>query len=408
METVIQGSTLQTLRAGLRGTAHAPGEEGYEEASRAWNLAAHQTPALVVVARGAADVMAAVRFARDGGLGVGVMATGHGVGAACDGGVLINTSGMRGVRVDPVDRTARVEAGALVRVSAEEHPDLFWGLGGGGGNFGIVTSLKFDLYPIGMLYGGNLIYPVEKAPEVLEAYARWSADLPDEMTSGVAFLNVPPLPALPELLRGKSVIALRGCYCGESPGDGEELVRPMREELGEPIMDTFGMMPYAAMDSISMDPVDPMGVRQHSEMLSDLSPDAIETLVEVAGAGSGSPLIMLEIRQLGGALARNAEHLSTMGKSDSKFIMNGVGPAFTPEMAEGVVAYLARVTDATRPFQTGDTYVNFMELDDASAERVKAAYAPEDFERLVALKDRYDPHNVFRFNRNIAPSRAER
>jgi FAD/FMN-containing dehydrogenase len=467
METVIQGSTLQTLRAGLRGTAHAPGEEGYEEASRAWNLAAHQTPALVVVAKGAADVLAAVRFAREGGLGVGVMATGHGVGTACDGGVLINTSGMRGVRVDPVDRTARVEAGALwldlihesqphglagllgstsnvgivgytmgggfgwlgrkygfnaasvreadvvtadgklVRVSAEEHPDLFWGIGGGGGNFGIVTSLKFDLYPIGMLYGGNLIYPVEKAPEVLEAYARWSADLPDEMTSGVAFLNVPPLPALPEPLRGKSVIALRGCYCGESPGDGEELVRPMREELGEPIMDTFGMMPYAAMDSISMDPVDPMGARQHSEMLSELSPEAIQTLVEVAGAGSGSPLIMLDLRQLGGALARTAEHLSTMGKGDSKFIMNGIGPAFTPEMAEGVVAYLARVADATRSFQTGDTYVNFMELEGASAERVKAAYAPEDFERLVALKDRYDPHNVFRFNRNIAPSTAE-
>jgi len=296
--------------------------------------------------------------------------------------------------------------GELVRVSAEEHPDLFWGLGGGGGNFGIVTSLKFDLYPIGMLYGGNLIYPVEKAREVLDAYTRWSADLPDEMTSGVAFLNVPPLPALPEPLRGKSVIALRGCYCGESPGDGEELVRPMREELGEPIMDTFGMMPYAAMDSISMDPVDPMGARQHSEMLRDLSPEAIQTLVEVAG--SGSPLIMLELRQLGGALTRNAEHLSTMGKGDSKFIMNGVGPAFTQEMAEGVVTYLAHVADAMRPFQTGDTYVNFMELDGASPERVKAAYPPEDCERLVALKDRYDAQNVFRFNRNIAPSKAER
>ena len=122
----------------------------------------------------------------------------------------------------------------------------------------------------------------------------------------------------------------------------------MREELGEPIMDTFGMMPYAAMDSISMDLVDPMGVRQHSEMLGDLSPEAIQTLVEVAGAGSGSPLIVLELRQLGGALTRNAEHLSTMGKGDSKFIMNGVGAAFTPEMAEGV-PYLARVTEATRP-----------------------------------------------------------
>src|SRR5215211_1023340 len=299
MATVIQGSMLETLRAGLRGTEHSPGEEGYEEASLAWNLAAHQTPALVVVAKGAVDVMAAVRFAREAGMGVGVMATGHGVGAPCDGGVLINTSGMRGVRVDPVSRTARVEAGALwadlihesqphglaglmgstshvgvvgytlgggfgwfgrkygfnaasvreadvvtadgvlVRLSAEEHPELFWGLGGGGGNFGIVTSLKFDLYPVGTLYGGDIIYPVEKAKEVLDAYARWSTELPDEMSTGVAFLNVPPLPALPEPLRGKSVIALRGCYCGESPQAGEELVRPLREELGDPIMDTF-------------------------------------------------------------------------------------------------------------------------------------------------------------------------
>jgi hypothetical protein len=468
VETVIQGSTLETLRAGLRGTAHAPGEEGYDEASRAWNLAAHQRPALVVVAGGAADVMAAVRFARDTGMGVGVMATGHGVGVPCDGGVLINTSNMRSVRVDPASRTARVEAGALwtdvihesqphgfaglmgstshvgvvgytmgggfgwlgrkygfnaasirqadvvtadgelVRVSADENEDLFWGLGGGGGNFGIVTSLKFDLYPVGTLYGGDLIYPVEKAKEVLEVFTRWSKYLPDEWTTGVAFLNVPPLPAVPEPLRGKSVIALRGCYCGENPEDGEQLLRPVREELGETIMDTFGPMPFAAMDAISMDPVDPMGARQHSEMLGELSPEAIETLVEVAGADSGSPLIILELRQLGGALARTADRLSTMGMGESSFIMNGIGPAFTPEMAEGILAYLARVAEATRPFQTGDTYVNFMELEGASPERVKAAYAPEDYERLVALKDRYDPQNLFRFNRNISPSQNGR
>jgi UDP-N-acetylenolpyruvoylglucosamine reductase len=468
VETVIQGSTLETLRAGLRGTAHAPGEEGYDEASRAWNLAAHQQPALVIVAGGAADVMAAVRFARDAGMGVGVMATGHGVGVPCDGGVLINTSRMKGVRVDPVARTARVEAGALwtdlvheaqphglaglmgstshvgivgytmgggfgwlgrkygfnaasmlqadvvtadgelVRVSADENEDLFWGLGGGGGNFGIVTSLEFGLYPVGTLYGGDLIYPMEKAKEVLEVFARWTKNLPDEWSTGVAFLNVPPLPAVPEPLRGKSVIALRGCYCGENPEDGEEFLRPVREELGETIMDTFGPMPFAALDAISMDPVDPMGARQHSEMLGELSPDAIETLVEVAGAGSGSPLILLELRQLGGALKRTADHLSTMGMGESRFIMNGIGPAFTPEMAEGVLAYLTSVAEATRPFQTGDTYVNFMELESASPERVKAAYAPEDYERLVALKDRYDPTNVFRFNRNLQPSQKGR
>jgi hypothetical protein len=225
--------------------------------------------------------------------------------------------------------------GELVRASAEEHPELFWGLGGGGGNFGTVTLLEFALYPVGMLYGGDIFYPMERAAEVLDAYARWSVDLPDEWSTGVAFLNIPPLPALPETLRGKSVIALRGCYCGEKPEDGEDSLRPVREELGEPIMDTFGPMPFAAMDSISMDPVDPMGARQHSEMLGELSPGAIETLVEVAGAGSGSPLIVLELRQLGGALAHTADRLSTMGKGDSRFIMNGVGPAFAPRWQKG-------------------------------------------------------------------------
>lgn len=464
MEMMISGSELEALRAGLKGAAYAPGDEGYDEARGAWNLSVEQRPAVVVVAEGVSDVISAVRFARERGLGVGVMATGHGVGSPCDGGVLVNTSHMRGVLVDPEARTARVEPGALwrdvvseaqphglaglqgsssgvgvvgytmgggfgwlgrkygfnaggvreadvvtaegelVRVSAEENADLFWGTMGGGGNFGIVTSLLFDLYPLTTLYGGDVFYPVEKAAEVLEVFARWSAGLPDEVSAGLAFLNIPPLPFLPEPLQGKSVIAVRGCYCGEDPAAGEELFRPVREGFGEPIMDTFGVMPYAAMDSISMDPVDPMGAIQHSEMLRELSQGTIAALVEVAGADSGSPLIMLEIRQLGGALARSSERLSTVGRGEAAFIMNGIGATFTPEMAEAVRAHLARVTEATRPYQTGETYVNFMELDGASAERVRAAYAPEDWDRLVSLKDRYDPDNVFRFNRNIPPS----
>ena len=468
METIGRYSTLETLRAGLRGKAYAAGEEGYDEACRAWNLNARQEPALVVMAEGAADVMAAVAFARDAGMGVGVMATGHGMGAPCDGGMLVNTSRMRGVRVDPVARTARVEAGALwtdvipeaqahglaglvgssshvgvvgytmgggfgwlgrrfglnaasvteadvvtadgelLRVSADEHPDLFWGLGGGGGNFGIVTSLEFKLHPLTAVYGGNAFYPVERAREVLELYARWSADLPDEMTTAVAFMNIPPLPDIPEPLRGGSFVVVRGCYSGENPEDGEEMFRPVREGLGDPVMDTFGVMPVAAMDAISMDPVDPMGSVQHSEMLRDLSPGAIEALLEVAGPDSGSPLIMLEIRQLGGALARTPGRLSPMGGGKAGYIMNGVGVTFTPEMAEGVKGHLARVNEITREHQTGETYVNFMELDAAGEERVRAAYPPEDWGRLVALKDRLDPDNVFRFNRNIAPSEARR
>ena len=459
----VHAKAVEELRALLRGALLRPGEEGYDEASRAWNLNARQRPAAVVVAEGAGDVLAAVRLARDEGLGVGVMATGHGVGAPCDGGVLVNTSRMRGVSVDPVTQTARVEAGALwkdvipeahglaglagsaphvgvvgytmgggfgwlgrkyglnsasvtgadvvtaegelVRASANENEDLFWGLRGGGGNFGIVTSLEFRLYPVEKVYGGAVFYPIERAPEVLDRYARWSAGLPDEMTTAVTFMNIPPLPHLPEPLRGKPIVVVKGCYCGERPEDGGEMFRPIREGLGEPMVDTFGELPVAAMDAISKDPVDPMGIIQHAGMLSDLSPEAVDALVGVAGAGSGSPLLMVEIRQLGGALARVPQHLRPLGSGDARFSLNAIGATFNPEMAEGVRAHMARLVEATRPYATGETFLNFMEVDPAE-DRVRASYPPDDWERLVRLKDRRDPHNLFRFNRNIPPSRT--
>ena len=467
METInIDTLELEGLRAGLKGAAYVPGDEGYDEARAAWNLNARQHPALVVVAEGAADVLAAVRLAREQGLGVGVMATGHGVAAPADGGVLINTSRMKGVHVDPETRAARVEAGVkwadlapeaaahglaglqgsssdvgivgytmgggfgwlgrkhgfaadsvkeadvvtadgeLVKASAHENADLFWGLKGGGGNFGIVASLEFALYPITHVYGGDLFYPAQRAAEVLELYGRWSAGLPDEVTSGAAFMNFPPFEEIPEPLRGNSLIAVRACYTGEDLEEkGEELLRPWRE-FGEPVMDTFGVMPYAAMDAISMDPVDPMGAYGHVEMLRDLSPETSETIVKLVGADSNSPLAMLELRQLGGALSRPPADLNPMGRSDSRFIMYGLGATPTPEMAQAVQAYLAYVAEAVRPHASGATYVNFMDLDGASAERVQAAYSPDDWQRLVTLKDRYDPTNLFRFNRNIPPSSA--
>ncbi|HKH10207.1 MAG TPA: FAD-binding protein [Rubrobacter sp.] len=406
--------------------------------------------------------------ARELGMGVGVMATGHGVGAPCDGGVLINTSRMSGVRVAPESRTARVEAGALwkdvipaaaahglaglagsssrvgavgytmgggfgwpgrryslnaasvtgadvvtaegdlLRVSAEEHLDFFWGLGGSGGNFGIVTSLEFQLYPLATAYGGNVFYPVEKAREVLELYARWSAGLPDEMTTAVALMNVPPLPDIPEPPRGGSFVVVRGYFSGENPADGEEMFRPVREELGDPVMGTFGMRPVAALDAISMDPVDPIGAAQYSEMLRDLSPGAIEALIEVAVPGSGSPLIVLEIRQLGSALARVPDRLSPTGGGSARYVMNGVGAAFTPEMAGDAKAHLARVNEATREHQTGETYVNFMQLDAADEDRVRAAYPREDFERLVALASWPDTRLSMAPSSTSAPLRARK
>ncbi len=466
MGTTIGGSTLEDFRTSLRGAAYAPGEEGYDEAPAAWNLNADQHPALVVMAETAADVVAAVRFARERGLGVGVMATGHGVASLPHGGVLVNTSRMKGVHIDPVAQTARVEPGVkwkdvipevqkfglagllgstsdvgvvgyttgggfawlgrkygfnadsvveaevitadgeLVRASAHENEDLFWGIRGGGGNFGIVTSLEFSLYPLTHVYGGNLYYPIERAPEVLEHYARWIETLPDEMTTAVVFLNFPPIPEIPEPLRGQSFIAVRGCYSGETPEVGEELMRPWREGFGEPAVNNMRVIPYTEMDAISMDPVDPIGADVHVERLGELTPEAIATLAEVAGADSGSPLEVLEIRHLGGALGREPARPSAIGHRDSRFIMTGIGGTPTPEAAERVRAHLARVAEAMRPFATGATYVNFLDLEEATPERVRAAYSPEVWERLVALKDRYDPENVFRFNRNISPSPA--
>src|SRR5215207_3221046 len=470
MVTNIDGSALEALRAGLRGAAYAPGEDGYDEGRQAFNLNAHQHPALVVMADGAADIMAAVRFARDEGLGVGVLATGHGVASPCASGVLINTSRMRGVRVDPEARTARVEAGALwrdvnpeaqahglagllgsssgvgvvgytmgggfawlgrkygfnadsvreadvvtadgelLRVSAYKHPDLFWGLKGGGGNFGIVTSMEFALYPLTSVYGGNLFYSLEQTAEVLDLYVRWVETLPDEMTTAIAFMNFPPVPELPEPLRGGSFISVRGCYCGEPVEAGKELLRPWRE-FGEPLVDTFGVMPYRQMDMISMDPLDPLGFYTHVELLHELSPEAIEKLVELAGVDSESPLAMLELRQLGGALARTSADLSPIGRRDSRFIMFGLGisptPEATPEVAQRVHEHLARLAEEMRPYETGATYVNFLELGDWTPERTQTAYSPEDWERMVGLKNRYDPDNLFRFNRNILPSSAQ-
>jgi FAD/FMN-containing dehydrogenase len=467
METInIDALKLEALRAGLRGTAYTPGDKGYDEARSAWNLAVDQHPALVVMAEDAVDVVAAVRLARRRDLGVGVMATGHGAASLPHGGVLINTSRMKGVHIDPVAQTARVQPGVkwadlipeaqkfglagllgstsdvsvtgyttgggfawlgrnygfnadsvieaevviagseLLRVSAEENADLLWGIKGGGGNFGIVTSLEFSLYPITHVYSGNIYYPIERAPEVLEHYARWIETLPDEMTTAVVFLNFPPIPEIPPYLRGRSFVAVRGAYSGETPEAGKELMRPWYEGLGEPDVDDMRVIPYVEMDMISMDPVDPIAAYTHVERLGELTPEAIATLVEVAGADSGMPSEVLEIRQLGGTLGREPAQPSAVGHRDSRFIMMGIGATPTPEVAERVRAHHARVAEAMRPFATGATYVNFLDLDEASPERVRAAYAPDDWQRLVALKDRYDPGNVFRFGRNIPPSPA--
>lgn len=447
-----------TTRLGARPLR--PGDAGYDEGRAAWNRNVHQTPAAVVMAENAQDVRAAVRLARGEGRGVAVMATGHGTAAPCDDGVLVNTSRMRAVAVDAATRTARVAAGArwadvipqaaahglagragssshvgvvgftmgggfgwlgrryglasgsvrsaevvtadgeLVTADADENPDLFWGLPGSGGNLGIVTSLEFALHPVAQVYAGDLFYPVGRARDVLEFWAGWAAALPDEMTSAVAFRRFPPLPTIPAPLRGRMFVSLRGCWCGEDLDEGARLVATARAALGPPEIDTWAVMPAAGLDAVSMDPVGPLAAHAHSELLRDLSPASIDTLVEL---GSDAPLIMVELRHLGGALARPGAALSPMAHTDAPFSLNAIGLTPTPEAVREIRAYLAHVAEAVRPHTTGATYLNFMDLDGATPQRVRAAYSAEDWARLVGLKGCYDPANVFRFNRNIPP-----
>ena len=458
---------VQDLRARLRGQVHAPGDEGYDAARRAWNLRAEHRPAVVALPEDSGDVQAAVRLAGDAGLGVGVLATGHGSTRPSDGALLLNTSRLRGVKVDAATGLARVQAGAvwtdvitaaarhglsglpgssphvgvagftlgggfgwlgrrhglaahsvrraevitadglMVCASAEESSELFWGLQGGTDNFGVVTDLEFALHPVSEVYGGNLYYPLDRAHEVLTFFAEWTRRAPAELTAAATFRKFPPLPVLPTALRGGSFIALRGAYCGD-PRAGERLVDEARAALGPAAMDTFARMSTAAMAGISMDPVDPLGATGHCELVRELSPELVDTLVDLAGPGASSPLVMLELRQLGGALVGPPGSLSPLAHADAAYSLNAIGITATVEQADAVHRHLRVLAQAMLPHATGETYLNFLDADSATPERVRAAYSPADWERLVRLKDRYDPDNVFRFNRNIPPSSTPR
>ena len=449
---------IDTTALGER--AVRPDDPGYDTARAAKNLEVAHQPELVVMAESTEDVQAAVRYARAAGLGVGVLATGHGTGRLCDG-VLVNTSQLRSVTVDPTNRRARVGAGAvwadvidaaaphgltglmgsspyvgvvgftlgggfgwlgrryglaahtvtradvvladgeLVSASRTEHPDLFWGLPGSAGNLGIVTELELTLVQVTSVYGGNLYYPLDRSRDVLAFFAEWSRSLPDEVTAAVCFRSFPPAPSVPEPLRGTSEVALRAVHCGD-PNAARALVDAARAALGPATVDTFATLPAAQLDRISMDPVVPLGWRTRSELLRDLDGPTIDALLEVAGPAARSPLAMLEVRLLGGALAGPPEALSPLAHTTARFSLNAIGMTTAPAPADAVRAHLDRVTAALRPHATGDSYVNFLDLDQATPERVRAAYADPDLARLRALKAAYDPDDLFRFTRPLS------
>jgi FAD/FMN-containing dehydrogenase len=453
----------ELLRAGVRGPVILPADPGYDAARAIWNGAIDRRPACIVRCTGVADVVAAVDFARERDLLVAVRSGGHGVGghALCDGGVVIDLSPMKGIRVDPVARTARAEAGVLwgeldretqlhglatvggivthtgiagltlgggigwlmrkhgatvdnllsadvvtargeiVTASEEENPDLFWAIRGGGGNFGVVTSFEYRLHPVGpVVLAGPVFHLLEDAPEVLRFYREFIAGAPDELTTIFELSVAPPAPFLPEEVHGKQVVMVGACYAG-SPDEGAEVVRPLKQ-FGRPIADLLEPKRYTALQSM-FDPMVPHGWHRYwkSVELPPLTDTAIDTLVEYAPAVT-SPKSYCIVFQLGGALARVGEDETAFSQRDATHNVN-VNAVWTEEDpdAERHIAWARKYFDALQPHAGGRVYVNF--LGEEGGNRVRQAYGARNYERLVELKRAYDPTNLFRLNQNIEP-----
>lgn len=444
----------------VQGQVLRPGDEGYDAERAGWNPIVQHAPSIVVVAAGADDVVAAVRHAASAGLPVAVQATGHGPSVSADGGVLISTRQMTGLAIDPTARIARIGAGVkgtpvieaamphglaplvgtstdigmvgyltggglpvlgraygfaadhvraielvtadgqLRRATADEHPDLFWAVRGGKGNFGVVTAIETGLVPLTRLYGGGLLFPGAMARDVLRGWVAWTASQPDEMSSSLALRRFPDLPAVPEPMRGKLLVHVRIAYTGP-PEDGESLLRPLRA-LG-PTMDTVAEMPYTRIAEINNNPTEPAPVRERGTLLRALDDEAIERLVALAGPNAELPPGVVESHHLGGALARPPAIPNAVGNRDAAYTLHPVMIA-PPGQVEQVDRLQQAIFDGLRPWDTGATLTNFLSSADITPRQVRAAYRPADYERLAAIKATYDPHNLFRVNHNIPPA----
>ena len=446
-------SALDLLRRIVAGPVLEPGDPGYEDEVATWNVAVSQRPPIVVGAACADDVAAAVRFALNHELSVAVQATGHGASFPVDNGLLINTRRMTSVSVDVQRGVARVGAGAkwaqviaatapyglaplsgsssdvgavgytlgggmgplgrrygfsadrvrsveivtgdgrLRTITADDDTGLFWGIRGGKGNLGIVTAMEIDLVLLPRLYGGAIFFDGADSAKVLHAWREWVQTVPEEMTSSVALLRLPDLDDVPPPLRGRLTLHLRIAYTGETC-IGEKLVAPLRE-VATPIVDMVREMPFTETDSIHLDPVDPMPAWHDARLLASFPAEAVDALVTTAGPDVDVPLIAAEVRHMGGALGRPAAVPNVVAGRDGAFSLFVVGPD-VPGLTPAVTAAGRNVMDALASWQTSGRLVNFLGSADEGSAAVAAAYRPEDAARLQELKDRFDPHGIFR------------
>jgi len=443
--------------ARMDGKIVLPENGGWEDARQAWNLAVDQRPAAVALPESADDVVAVVELARSFGLRVAPQGTGHNATplGPLEDTILVKTGRMRKVEIDPEQQTARVEAGVLWldvveaaaahglgalagsspdvgvvgytlgggvsllgrkhglasssvisvelvtadgehrRVTSESDPDLFWALRGGGGDFGVVTALEFRLFPIASVYAGILWWPIERASEVLHT---WGAivrrGLPDETTTVGRLLQLPPLPEIPEPVRGKSFVIVEVIHAGDAAA-ADELIAPLRA-LG-PVMDTVAEISLPALSHLHMDPEHPVPGVGDGVMLTELDPETIDTLLRVGGPRSGSPLLSLEVRQLGGELGRAKPEHGALASIEAGYALYAVGVTPTPEAAAAMRGYIEVVKDAVEPWTAPHAYLNF-----ADTRRDPATFwAEQAHRRLARIKQAVDPGGLVRSNHPV-------
>lgn len=464
-ERMLDSSAIAGFVANLGGPVLRPEDQGYDEARALWNAMIDKKPAMIVQASGVADVIESVKFAREHGILLAVRGGGHNISgnALCDGGLVIDLSRLQGIHVDPKARTVWVQPGASwgkvdretqlfglavpngivsttgvagltlgggfgwlsrkygytcdnllevdlvtadgqwVKANADENPDLFWGVRGGGGNFGVVTSFKYRLQPVGpTVIAGMVVHPMDKAPEVVRYFREFTATAPDELGSLLILRKAPPAPFLPKQIHGQPIVAIAVCYAG-SVQDGTRVVQPLKG-FGEPVADVIGPKPFITHQTM-LDAAQPHGRQYYwkSEYLGKLSDQALDTLVE-HGREITSPYSGVLLMQLGGAIGRVAPEETAAGHRDAGYVLNIAASWEDPRQAELHMQWTRDFWTAVQPFSTGGVYMNFLGYDEQDDSRIQAAYGAECYKRLAALKAQYDPDNMFRLNPNIRPA----
>ena len=451
-------TAADALRALPAEVVHLPGDPGYDTARRPWSAAVDQRPAAVAHPRTADEVAAVVRAASEAGLRVAPQSTGHNAAPLAARGlddvVLLRTSRMDAVSVDPARRVARVEGGALwlpaveaagahglaalhgsspdvgiagyslgggigwyarklglatnsltavelvladgshARADAHTNRELFWALRGGGGNFGVVTALEFRLHPIATAYAGMLVWDVTQAERVLRRWARWAPEAPDEVTTAFRILHVPPLPEIPEPLRGRTLVVIDGAVLGSDEWSASVLGG--LRELG-PEIDTFGRVPAASLARLHMDPEGPTPVVSDTAMLGALPDVAVDAFLGEVGPGSSSSLLVAELRQLGGALGRPHPGGGVLDRLDAAFILFGGALAADPDMAARGHADAQRLVRSLAPHASGRQYLNFAE----NPVDARSGYGDTAWLQLRGIRSAVDPHGLFVANHTV-------